>query len=222
MPTCWGSPEAHADRPLPGRSARPATASSRARHSSSTRARRRHASSAAAAAYPLRQVGAAGAGACPPRSWRSASTTASTPTSWAGRAGRAAHLPQAALARSAGPTIPSSSPPPVRRGGLRGRAGGRHEAALPPRGRRARRASTCSATPCLNDVTARDLQARDGHRTRAKAFDTLLPGRAVHRDRHRSQRRDHRDLGQRRAARRSPSPRSFFPSRIWWRASPRS
>ena len=28
---------------------------------------------------------------------------------------------------------------------------------------------------CLNDVTARDLQARDGQWTRAKGFDTFCP-----------------------------------------------
>jgi 2-keto-4-pentenoate hydratase/2-oxohepta-3-ene-1,7-dioic acid hydratase in catechol pathway len=28
---------------------------------------------------------------------------------------------------------------------------------------------------CLNDVTARDLQTRDGHFTRAKAFDSFCP-----------------------------------------------
>ena len=28
---------------------------------------------------------------------------------------------------------------------------------------------------CLNDVTARDLQARDGQPSRAKAFDTFCP-----------------------------------------------
>ena len=28
---------------------------------------------------------------------------------------------------------------------------------------------------CLNDVTARDLQARDGQSSRAKAFDTFCP-----------------------------------------------
>jgi 2-keto-4-pentenoate hydratase/2-oxohepta-3-ene-1,7-dioic acid hydratase in catechol pathway len=28
---------------------------------------------------------------------------------------------------------------------------------------------------CLNDVTARDIQQRDGHATRAKAFDTFCP-----------------------------------------------
>jgi len=38
-----------------------------------------------------------------------------------------------------------------------------------------RRRSTYWATPGFNDVTARDLQRKDGQWTRAKSFDTFAP-----------------------------------------------
>ena len=34
---------------------------------------------------------------------------------------------------------------------------------------------TCSAYTCVNDVTVRDLQKKDGQWTRAKGFDTFCP-----------------------------------------------
>ena len=39
---------------------------------------------------------------------------------------------------------------------------------------------------CLNDVTARELQAKDVQYSRAKGFDTFAPHRALHRGRARS------------------------------------
>ncbi len=41
--------------------------------------------------------------------------------------------------------------------------------------RQKRRRSTSWATPGFNDVTARDLQRKDGQWTRAKSFDTFAP-----------------------------------------------
>jgi 2-keto-4-pentenoate hydratase/2-oxohepta-3-ene-1,7-dioic acid hydratase in catechol pathway len=37
------------------------------------------------------------------------------------------------------------------------------------------RCPMCSASPCLNDVTARELQAKDVQYSRAKGFDTFCP-----------------------------------------------
>ena len=51
-----------------------------------------------------------------------------------------------------------------------------------------------------NDVSARDLQKKDGQWTRAKGFDTFLSARTRHRDRGRSDRPPHHLLGERRVA----------------------
>ena len=71
---------------------------------------------------------------------------------------------------------------------------------------------------CLNDVTARELQAKDVQYSRAKGFDTFCADRPVHRRRSRSVGARRRRLGQRRA----PSPlqhaRADFPGAVSRRA----
>ena len=51
------------------------------------------------------------------------------------------------------------------------------------RAARAGRPRSCYGYTCANDVTARDVQQSDGQWARAKGFDTLVPARAVDRDR---------------------------------------
>ena len=58
---------------------------------------------------------------------------------------------------------------------------------------------------CLNDVTARELQAKDVQYSRAKGFDTFCADRSVHRRRPRSVGARRRRLGQRRAASATPT-----------------
>ena len=65
-------------------------------------------------------------------------------------------------------------PPFYPPGGVRGRAGRGHRAAV-PRGPAARAAEVVFGYTCANDVTARDLQQREGQWARAKGFDTFCP-----------------------------------------------
>ena len=68
------------------------------------------------------------------------------------------------------------------------------------------RASYILGVTCVNDVTARELQRREGQYTRPKGFDTFAPVGPVHRDRPGSVGPARRGLGQRRRCGRSRTP----------------
>ncbi len=88
---------------------------------------------------------------------------------------RAADLPQAEHLGDR-PGRPDRAARPDDRGAPRGRAGRGHRATgHQGRAGRSARWTRCSATPCANDVTARDAQRSDGQWTRAKGFDTSCP-----------------------------------------------
>ena len=98
-------------------------------------------------------------------------------------AGAADHLPQAVDRRSSGRATPIRTRRACAAGRPRGRAGHRHRPAVPRRCPSSERRDVVLGYTCANDVTARDLQRTDEQWTRAKGFDTLLPARAVDRDR---------------------------------------
>ncbi len=83
----------------------------------------------------------------------------------------------------------------------------RHRPAVPRGARGSGRHEVILGYTCANDVTARDVQQREGQWARAKGFDTVLPARPVDRDRPRPGRPGRHLHGQRRAAAGRPHQR---------------